>query len=415
MKATGVRDEDRVFVARVTLGLRELDGEERAPDVSAEVQRRLALDEPLAARSPWRWLTAAAALLAIAVTTAVLVQHNRRGDDGTPAVSTQDPVGASRFVYEFPAEALRRAAADRPGEDAESILAAAVACVQRRVGALAKVSRGEGATVVVTVADAEPGNAVKMREVVENVATVRALLEADVDLQMRIVADDDYRNGPVRFHLGRERERLAAWLAQPGNKERLHADLYHIRRFNDDASGGPEAFGTLAWFPRRIVPAEGGERWGPSYADVPALAHATVRTFDDAEFADGVSAAMKQQPKAERFLIELIALNLDERHFTDADFDPASVSVGPDHEVNYRVTGALANDYADWSEKHLGKCCAIVLDGVVRTAPRFESRIPGRGQIQGLSRDEATAVARLLSMPLLVQPEFKRAERVGPR
>lgn len=412
MMANEERIDDEVFAARVALGLRELDGVERCPDVSDEVSRQLALHAPRGARSPWRWLTAVAALLAIAVTTTVLVQHklgSRGNGDKTSARSTQDPVSASgkyRYVYEFPADELQRAAAGKPGQDTESMMAAAVTCLQRRVGSLAKVARGEGTTVTVVFTASSH----------EEINKVTALIEAELDLQMRIVADGDYVNGQVRFHLPRERQKLRAWLALPGNKELLYKDPRYIRNFNDDTSGGPEPFGKLAWYPRLIVPTAGGERWGHSCADMPVLAAATVQAFDDSEYANGVTAAMQQKPEAERFLVELIALNMDERHFTGADLDPASISVAsnPGFGINYRVVDARAAEYSDWSEKYIGRCCAIVIDGVVRTAPRFESRIPSRGQINGLSREDATSIARLLALPLVVQPELQSRE-VGPR
>ncbi|MCA8965267.1 MAG: hypothetical protein KDC48_10280, partial [Planctomycetes bacterium] len=400
---------------RVALGLRELDGVEHAPDVSDEVSRRLALAEPRAARSPWRWLTAVAALLAIAVTTAVLVQHNRGGGDGgTAEAQGQDPIGPSgavRLVYELPAEELQRAAARKAGQDAERLIAETVASLQRRVGELAKVARGEGNTVVVSLPDAAPGDAAKVQAMIDRVTQVRASIEADIDLQMRIVAGADYWHGSVRFDLGQERERLTKWLAQPGNKELLQRDPRSIRRFNEDTEHGPEAFGKLAWYPHLILPEAGSDRWAKSYASIPALAAATLKVFTDAEYSGGVAAATKQVPEGGRFLVELLALNMDERHFSGADLDPTGVSVSMDFGVNYRIVAPRASEYGEWSEKYIGKCCAIVLDGVVRTAPRFEGRIPGRGVIHGLSREEAVAVARLLSLPLLVQPEFKSMER----
>ncbi len=410
MMANEERQRDEVFVARVAQGLRELDGVERAPDVSDEVLRRLTLSEPRAARAPWRWLTAVAALLAIAVTTAVLVQHNNRGGtrDETVEAQGQDPIGpngAVRLVYEFPADELQRAVAGKVGRDAESLIAEAVACMQRRVGDLAKVTRGEGTTVTVTVDAKRPK---------EDLRKVESLIAAEVDLQMRIVADDDYRNGDVRFRLGAEKKKLEAWLEQPGNKERLCKNPLYIRRFNEDATNGPEPFGKLAWYPHLVVPAADGKRWDASYADNPMLARATVRVYDDAEYSGGVSEAMMARPENKRYLIELLALNMDERHFTGADLDPVGISVGPG-VVKYRIVDALASDYGDWSEKYIGRCCAIVLNGVVKSAPRFESRIPGRGVVHGLSGAEAASLAKLLSLPLVVQPELQSKTTVGPR
>ncbi|MCA8968117.1 MAG: hypothetical protein KDC48_24760, partial [Planctomycetes bacterium] len=146
----------------------------------------------------------------------------------------------------------------------------------------------------------------------EDLGRVEALIGADADLEMRIVASDDYVNGSVRFRLKRERERLNAWLAVPGNKELLYDNPRNIRRFNDDEADGPVAFGKLAWYPHLILPAAGGDRWEPPYSYVQMLASATVKAYDDAEYADGVSEAVRARPQNKRYLIELLAINMDE-------------------------------------------------------------------------------------------------------
>ncbi len=239
-------------------------------------------------------------------------------------------------------------------------------------------------------------------------------------LEMRIVADGDYINGEVKFNLDVEKKKLEAWLQQPGNKDLLYEDHRNIRRFNDDAMAGPKPFGKLAWYPRLIVPDASGDRWEPSYTNVTLLAPATVKVFDDAEYTSGVSAAMKAKPQSKRFLIELIALNMDERHFSGEDLDPAGVSagVGPGGglAVNYRIVDPLTGDYGDWSEKYINKCSAIVLNGVVKSAPRFESKIPGRGQIHGdFTKAEVEELVKVLRTgSLRVEPELQSRLIIGP-
>lgn len=103
-------------------------------------------------------------------------------------------------------------------------------------------------------------------------------------LEMRVVADEHYANGDVKFNIDGEKKKLEAWLKQPGNKELLYEDLRNIRRFNDDAVGGPKPFGKLAWYPHLILPASGGDRWELSFTNIPLLAPATVKAFDDAEY-----------------------------------------------------------------------------------------------------------------------------------
>ena len=75
----------------------------------------------------------------------------------------------------------------------------------------------------------------------------------------------------------------------------------------------------------------------------------------------------------------------------------------------------MATEYSDFSEKYLGKCCAVIWNDEVLVAPRFMSRIPGVGQIQGLSAAQTGTIARILATPVAARVRFLRSERDAPR
>jgi SecD/SecF fusion protein len=245
-------------------------------------------------------------------------------------------------------------------------------------------------------------------------------------LEMRMVADADFVDGPVKFDLAEEKKRIQQWLDVPANKEALLKDLSAIRRFNEDPTSGPQAFGNLAWYPRLLRPSTDPDRkgqWDYSYTDpqMTTLAPAAVRVYTDAEWnGRTVPEAVLKKPASEQYLVELLALNMRERHFRGEDLDPASVSpdTGPGGglAVNYSIVPALSGDYADWSEKYIGKCAAIVLNGIVKSAPRFESKIPGRGQIHGdFTRTEVEELVKVLRTgSLRVEPELQSKVIIGP-
>ncbi len=409
------QDLDRVFDVCVGLGLRELDGVESVPDVSRVVLQRLEARAAAPARSPQRWFAILAALLAVAVVTTLLVRRQTGGGPGDASVvapdpaaqdpAAQDPVGPWLLVYEVPPDELRRAAADVDANVREQLLDRTVLALQRRVGALAVVARGEATTVRITTAGAAAGD----------VAAVRAWIEHPGRLAMRLVADGDYVAGEVRFDLARERGLLQEWLDR-GGRERLLQDPRAIAEHR-------AASEHLRWFVRRVLPQdERSGSWGERFVDVPQLAASTVAAHTDADWNGGtMPLRMRERPAGQRFLLELVAINLHERHFREQDVDPDSVALRIDGAstiaVAYRLRDAAAAEYADFREKFLGKHCAILWSDEVVAAPRFEGRIPGVEHIAGLPGDQARAMAKLLATPLPVPLQFvsQRSERQAPR
>ncbi|MBL9079791.1 MAG: protein translocase subunit SecD [Planctomycetes bacterium] len=240
-------------------------------------------------------------------------------------------------------------------------------------------------------------------------------------LEMRIVAGEESGSPDLKFNLQAEKARLNAWLGQGDNKKDLLANPATIRRFNEDSQAGPMAFGNLAWFPRLIRASQTDDkRWDGSYANSPNLEPAVVKVFTDAEWAAGVTDEIKQLPTERQFLMELIAVNLHERFFSGEDLDPAQVqpTTSPDGgmAVAYGIVGELTADYATWSDKWTGKCSAILLNGIVKSAPVFLGKIPGHGIIQGdFTRAEVEELVKVLRTgSLRVEPEQQSKLIIGP-
>lgn len=406
------RDGAAVFEARLALGLRELDGLERVPDATETVLRRLGEPSAPRPRSAPRLLALSAALLGIGVTTTLLVHGGSTRGAGDPAgvvaaldpvappATGQDPTGAWRLVY-----ALQDPPPDRRKEDQEALLAQTLRALQRRIGPLGEVARGDGATLTVTLASAAA----------DRVAAARSLVEDPGRFEFRRVADAEAtaQDGKARFDLARERQLLSSWL-DGGGRERLQRDL---RALADHRPASKD----LRWCVRRVLASNGQDgTWGHRLADSAQLAASVVAGYAAADWNDGtVPAHILARPADERFLLEFLAIDMHERHFDGSDIDPESVAQTTSRDggsaVSYRLRAARSAEYSDFSEKLIGKHCAILWNDEVLLAPRFESRIPGVGQIQGLSPAQATVIARILATPLAERPLLQRSERVAPR
>ncbi|MEZ6038005.1 MAG: hypothetical protein R3F29_11020 [Planctomycetota bacterium] len=375
------------FAARVGLGLRELDGLEQAPDVREAVRRRLAGAGRSLPETPRRRpvLLLLAALLALAVTATLMWQSRGGGAAGQEAGQTQDPQ-ATQLVYRT-AEAPTAAQRD-----------ALLEALQKRLGDFGTAAC-EGRTVTIGVPD--PANAQRVRELVEGHR-----------LEIRAVAYDDYKadagvlGGEVRFDLAAERARLQAWL-DAGGAARLREDPRAIEQFS-------AASKWLRWYPRLLRPdPRAPERWNYSLTMVPPLEDSVVTAYHTEDWNGGtVPQALLEQPAGQRFLVELLAINMHEVHFTEVDFDPQGVAVGKGHDGEPALHYAMRDDqrqaYGDLSERCVGKCLANLWDGEVLMAPIVQSRIPGVGSIQGMPPDAVELSARIFGNALPLPLEFVR-------
>ncbi len=261
----------------------------------------------------------------------------------------------------------------------------------------------------------------------ENRQELEAVLQRIANLgklEMRIVADDEFMEEGVKFTMQAEVARLKAWLAKPENKEAIAADPLQIRRYNENKDQGPLAFGHLAWYPRYIRPsarAQGAPQWDGSFSTYEKVRQAVVKAYEDADYNNGViPQAWLDKPDRERQLVEFVALNLKERHFEGKDLDPAAVGPGnsPDGGigVNYSMLPGVSGDYAQWSDDYTGKASAIVLNGVVKSAPTFIGKINGPGIITGdFTQAEVEELVKVLKTgSLRVEPMLVSNESIGP-
>ena len=179
------------------------------------------------------------------------------------------------------------------------------------------------------------------------------------------------------------------------------------------------ARGKLAWYPREMrADPKSQDRWDTSYTMF--LQPQTVKFWDDAQFNNGlIPEAVKTKPQAEQRLIEFIAINMHERSFSGEDLDPAGVGVGMGSSggtgVNYSMAGDKTTAYADWSQEHRGKSSAIILNGYVKSAPAFRSKITRNGIIEGdFTRQEVEELVKVLRTgSLRIEPELLSKTTIG--
>jgi hypothetical protein len=151
----------------------------------------------------------------------------------------------------------------------------------------------------------------------------------------------------------------------------------------------------------------------------PPLSDSTVAVFDDG--ADFNGGAVPAHHKASPLLLEFVAINWHERFFSGADLDPEGVVADVDGSgspaVRYKVRGSRAADYAAWSGKYIRKHAAMLVDGRVRSAPYFVTRISGDGMISGrfTEAEVAALVAMLRRGALPLTPILLRQEPLRPR
>ncbi len=323
--------------------------------------------------------------------------------------------GGTQVRYEIPRDVLDRVTS-KEGITIDAVMEQTIGIIAERIdptGALdLRIERSGDTGILIELPYFD--EATELNRVLDRISNLGKL-------EMRIVAETGYAKDAVSFaNLQGEKQRLNTWLGVPENRERVTKNALTIRLFNEDPTAGPIQFGNLAWYPHYVRPKAGSNQWDYSFTHSTLLEPATVPLFSPSEWNNGlVPESVAKLPERERFLVEFVALNMHERHFTGKDLNPAGVSAGNSRDgglaVNYAVVDALTNEYADWSEKYIGKCSAIVLNGVVKSAPRFEGKIPGSGQIHGdftkVEVDELVKVLR--SGSLRVEPELQSKSIIG--
>jgi hypothetical protein len=346
-------------------------------------------------------------LLLLALAAGASAQQPTTEGPATPA-----PQAGTRLVYDLPAYDLGRLMDTNKGATIDSLVADVVARLQARLGLRAIVSPLGGTAFAVDVhSDAL------------SVTAVRLLVEAKT-FEMRVVATSDYRADGVAFDLAEEKKRLERWLAG-GGKQLVVADPRQIERFNDDPVHGPLAARHLRWMPH-VVETQLGDAtaWEMPFSltwnsGKPPVADSTVAVFDGGtDFNRGqVPAHLKANPR----LLEFVAINWHEVYFCGADLIPNSVAVVEDSgghpAIRYQVRNSRAAEYAEWTGKYIRKHFAVLVDGRVRSAPYFVSRISGHGQISGnFTAAEVAAMEMTLRRgDLPMAPKLLRQEPLAPR
>lgn len=83
--------------------------------------------------------------------------------------------------------------------------------------------------------------------------------------------------------------------------------------------------------------------------------------------------------------------------------------------VGFKLDGASASRFGEWTQGHTGQYLAIVVDKRVISSPRINSRIDQNGQIEGLTRDEVkNLTVQLKSGRLAVPLELIQTQFIGP-
>ncbi len=228
-------------------------------------------------------------------------------------------------------------------------------------------------------------------------------------LEMRIVALEKGA-APKGFDLEKEKQLLNEWLNKDGNKDRVKEEPSAINIYNHRPRTPENGSPHLSWYPSLWRPkAKEPTVWegGVGGADI-------VRLFENTD--------LSQPPKdANSRLVELVAINMEEKFFQGSELDASEVYPGNDPQtgrpcVYYAFQGQFELAYADWSEQYIGKGSAIILNDIVESVATFQSRIPGRGIITMGSGNlsQANELAKVLKTgSLQVRPELQSDTQIG--
>lgn len=310
------------------------------------------------------------------------------------------------LIYEIPVDALQRSLQHDPTASLDRTVDACADVLVARAGSDVTVTRRSATTVVVRVPAAN----------LADVPRIRRRIECRGTLEMRMVAATPRNEAETQLDPGAERRRLLAWL-DAGGRARVLADAAALDAFHGDAERGPIARGQVAWVVHRIRrAADDPKLWTNSLRTVPAFADVCVPLFDEAQWNAGAAPPVGSGGAAE--LVELLLIDRHEIGFTHDDMNTTTLRVvDRPAGVRYCVKDAKAIAYRDWTKKYVGRCCAMVWNGEVVSAPRFESALPGVGFLIGaFTAEEAhDVVDTLRAGPLPIVPKLVDERAAAPR
>lgn len=332
-----------------------------------------------------------------------------------------DLAGGVQFIYEVPEHVIKDILKREPGASAPAIMQQTVEVIGERVdptGTLdALVSRHGEYGIIIELPDLPKVEITAARERIESLGK----------LEMRVVATDDYLDvqddNRKIFNLKLEKDRLNAWLDN-GGRALVLEDWKAINNYNDDMQSGPLAKGNLRWFVHLLTPSlKNPAAWTYAFSQASGdLANASVAVFEAKDYNGGtIPDAIRQLPLEKQRLIELVAINMNEKHFSGEDLEATGVRADISQEgtpcVDYALTGEKGPAYANWSEKYIQKHSAIILNNVIKSAPVFISRIPGSGQITGdFTQGEVDELVKVLRTgSLKVEPELQSNFAIGAK
>ena len=211
-------------------------------------------------------------------------------------------------------------------------------------------------------------------------------------MEFRILAVAKNKRGAIDF--AEENGRLKKWLAKKGNRKAILANPLRIARFQglSKAEGGPAKKG-FRWYPHRVLP-RSNKAFHYAFSRYKSWKHNSFAVFDAERFDAGPRGADDE-------LLEFMMVDMQERSFDSADLHRPSLKKSKSAQTGtptlvYAMVPKLADDYADFSERHIGHSLASIVDGCVLSAPIFRSRIPGVGQIQGMTERRIDALLEKL-------------------
>ncbi|MCA8944172.1 MAG: hypothetical protein KDB80_16525, partial [Planctomycetes bacterium] len=180
-------------------------------------------------------------------------------------------------------------------------------------------------------------------------------------------------------HWSREELRVLAWLEVGDHRSRVLADPREFHRFYESlaryAEGGNWSPTAWRWYPHvvRLDDAGRARFIGNARFRKPEVA---IWLFAEGEARDETHVR-----------IELVPVDRASGGFVTDDLVADSFAVVPvesgETGVVYRVRAEREEAYGDWTEARIGQRVAVIVDGVIVSAPIVMSRLPGRGMISG--------------------------------
>ena len=325
-----------------------------------------------------------------------------------------DLQGGTRLVYSVDVEAAK---ADPAKPEAE-ILEEMALVINDRIdpqGIKDPSITVSGNRILIELPGGNDSDTIDIQRRIENLGSLEMRMVAYEDYEGRGNNDDPALPSDDKFDLTEEKRRLDEWLKLPESQEAIARDAVQaIRKFNlDRESGKGPKSKFLEWRPmfRRKATAEQA-----TFLTERAAGAYVVNAGD--WLYDGSQNAHPQGGKATdpRF----VPINMHEVYFTGDDLDAKGLveTQGEMGEpaIGYEIKATRATEYADQSEKYIGKAHAIMLNGFVRIDPVFNDRIPGRGQISGgfSSKEVGELILVLKTGSLAIVPERESSATIGP-